>query len=117
MGPPKWVKTKKTMNDQMIDNIIKQLKSLKTSKNEKISKALLRKWDDCEDVNAVKKLPVKELRALCNHFDIKASGEKTMLANRLWEYWEANCSDTEDETDDESETDDEDETDDESDEE
>ena len=76
------------MDSQIIDNIIKQLKSLKTSSNtEKISKATLKKWDNCEDVNQVKKIPIKELRALCNHFDIKASGEKTMLANRLWENW------------------------------
>jgi hypothetical protein len=99
------------MDSQIIDNIIKQLKSLKTSSNtEKISKATLKKWDNCEDVNQVKKIPIKELRALCNHFDIKASGEKTMLANRLWENWEENCSDSDydsDETDSESDESDE----------
>jgi len=89
-----------------MDNLIKQLKIIQASiSTEKISKATLKKWDNCEDVNQVKKIPIKELRALCNHFDIKASGEKTMLANRLWEHWEENCSDSEydsDETKDES---------------
>ena len=96
-------------NNAKIDEIISQLMNLKTdnkntSKN--VLKNVLKKWENCEDVKDVKKMTVKELRALCNHFEIEADGEKTMLANRLWENWEENASsesDTDDDDDYESE--------------
>ena len=76
------------MNKQ-IDDIISQLNALKTS-NKEISKSLLKKWDESMDVTELKKkMTVNEMRELCNHFDLKEKGEKKLLANRLWEYWES----------------------------
>lgn len=75
-------------NDQ-IDKIIKALESLKVEKEEKISKELLKKWKNCETKQELKKLNIKELRSLCNHFNIKEDGEKGNLTNRLWKYYES----------------------------
>ena len=80
----------------------------KNSKKSKISKSLLKKWENCEDIADVNKLLVAEIRSLCEHFGIKSEGKKADLSKRLWK----NCSDEsdDDETDDD---DDDDETDDE----
>ena len=90
-------------NNAKIDEIINQLKNLK-SDNKNTSNNVLKKWENCEDVKDVKKMTVKELRALCNHFEIEADGEKTMLANRLWENWEENASSDSDTDDDDYES-------------
>jgi hypothetical protein len=99
--------------DAKIDKIIKDLQSLKT-KSSKISKLLLKKWDDCLNVKDINKLPITELRTLCGHFGIKSEGTKPVLSKRLWKHWEENGSeDSESESEDsdseseESESDDE----------
>ena len=87
------------MNTQ-IDNIISQLNKLKIpSKNNNISKELLKKWEESYTVSELQKnTTVAELRQLCNHFELTEIGEKKKLANRLWEYWESLESESESES-------------------
>lgn len=77
--------------NKKIDGLISQLTALKTPSNKHdISKALLKKWEESYTVSELQKnTTISELRLLCNYFDLKESGEKKLLANRLWEHWES----------------------------
>jgi len=87
------------MNKQ-IDNIVSQLNALKSiSSRTSIPTLLLEKWENSNTVSELQKsTTADELRLLCNYFDLKETGQKKILASRLWEHWESAESDSEDES-------------------
>ena len=92
------------MSNSQIDQLINVLKSLKTTEKKKpLSKALMKKWDNCLEIKDLKKLTIAELRLLANHFGLEETGEKSRLAKALWKNWEDNCSESEVESESESE--------------
>ena len=94
------------MNKQ-IDNIVSQLNALKSmSSKTSIPTLLLEKWENSNTVSDLQKITTAdELRLLCNYFDLKETGQKKILATRLWEHWESVESDSESESDSEADYD------------
>ena len=94
------------MNKQ-IDNIVSQLNALKSlSSKTSIPKSLLNKWENSNTIAELQSnTTLEELRLLCNYFDLKETGQKKVLATRLWEHWESAESESDDDSDSEADYD------------